>query len=213
MEIKAFARLRAALTAALAERDAPHHASPVSQRDEIERIGREHTQWTINILAQQRDQARDQHAACETWSTDQSRRLGVLDMLLVESDQEKDQFRAALAAREAEVGRLLDHIRVEGRLGEYLNTMVADLGLLDRGQYLRELFAKFEAEALAISGAEAAEVLTASVELRDATTTMEDEPRTENLGRLTRANRAWQAAVDNYRATLKAVGGASLETR
>jgi len=31
-------------------------------------------------------------------------------------------------------------------LGKYLNTMVADLDIRDRGQYLRDLFSKYEAE-------------------------------------------------------------------
>ena len=35
---------------------------------------------------------------------------------------------------------------VHGRLGAYLNTMVADLKIEGKGQYLRDLFGKFEQE-------------------------------------------------------------------
>lgn len=41
------------------------------------------------------------------------------------------------------------------RLGAYLNTMVADLGIEGKGQYLRDLFARFEAEVLAAQPAAA----------------------------------------------------------
>lgn len=36
---------------------------------------------------------------------------------------------------------------VSHTLGKYLNTMVADLRIEDRGQYLRDLFSKYETEA------------------------------------------------------------------
>lgn len=35
---------------------------------------------------------------------------------------------------------------VQGRLGAYLNTMVSDLDIDDRGQYLRDLFADYDKE-------------------------------------------------------------------
>ena len=38
-------------------------------------------------------------------------------------------------------------IGVQGRLGAYLNDMVSDLELDNKGDYLRELFGKFEVEA------------------------------------------------------------------
>ncbi len=34
----------------------------------------------------------------------------------------------------------------KGRLGAYLNTMVSDLGIMDKGQYLRDLFSKYDDE-------------------------------------------------------------------
>jgi hypothetical protein len=39
-------------------------------------------------------------------------------------------------------------VAVEGRLGAYLNTMVDDLGIDNKGQYLRDLFGKFEEEVI-----------------------------------------------------------------
>ena len=42
----------------------------------------------------------------------------------------------------------LKEIGINGRLGEYLNTMVANLGISNKGKYLRELFGKYEKECL-----------------------------------------------------------------
>ena len=42
----------------------------------------------------------------------------------------------------------------KGRLGSYLNTMISDLCLFDRGEYLRQLFGKFHTEVVAAEYAE-----------------------------------------------------------
>jgi len=39
-----------------------------------------------------------------------------------------------------------EEVEVSDLLGKYLNTMVNDLGIFNKGQYLRELFSKYEDE-------------------------------------------------------------------
>lgn len=45
---------------------------------------------------------------------------------------------------------IVDHIGSKGRLGAYLNTVVADLNIDNRGEYLRTLFAKYDEELYAL---------------------------------------------------------------
>ena len=62
-----------------------------------------------------------------------------LDRRAETAERERDEAR-----KEAE--RLREAIDPQGRLGDYLNTMVADCGLFNKGQYLRDLFGKFRDE-------------------------------------------------------------------
>jgi hypothetical protein len=41
-----------------------------------------------------------------------------------------------------------NNIGVQGRLGAYLNTMVSELNIDNKGEYLRKLFGKYEQECL-----------------------------------------------------------------
>ncbi len=45
-------------------------------------------------------------------------------------------------------------VQVSPLLGKYLNTMVADLDIRDKGQYLRDLFSKYETEAAYAAGSD-----------------------------------------------------------
>jgi hypothetical protein len=45
--------------------------------------------------------------------------------------------------------KISDMCSTDGRLGAYLNTMVADLQIDGKGQYLRDLFSKFYSEVCA----------------------------------------------------------------
>lgn len=69
--------------------------------------------------------------------------LAMWDTLADRHRQERDQARAKGERERAELREIYS---VQGRLGAYLNTMVVDLEIDGKGQYLRDLFGEWEKE-------------------------------------------------------------------